>query len=261
MDEQEISFGGVAEPMVEAAPRIGDVPQATRGVRSGPLAAIVATAVIVAATAIPSTAKFRSPVTAPSAVSASFNIEDIPALENLRSLQLGSSFEDFTLFGSECSWDDRADGSSTLRVRLTSNEDPSTFLFGDLTLKGRIASDDMEVISRRLFAGAAPQAPGAGGWLRKTGPEPDVDVYTSLAGTLMGAGDLEGATVAVRNLPGTAVRRGPWSTSIGRDSLSFDDTIFARIIWLRETDSADQPIQSEGGGSLSLYLASAADDE
>lgn len=261
MDEQEISFGGVAEPMVEAAPRIGDVPTTTRGVRSGPIAAVVATAVIVAATALPSPAKFTTPVTTPAAVSASYSIQDIPVLENLESLQLGSSFENFTLFGSECSWDDRADGTSTLRVRLTSDQDPSTFLFGDLILKGRVPSDDLEVVSRELFAGVAPETPGAGGWLRKAGPAPDVDVYTSLAGTLMGAGDLEGATVAVRNLPGTAVRRGPWATSSGRSSASFDDTVFARIIWLRETDNAELSIQSEGGGSLSLYLASASDDE
>ncbi len=260
MDEQKISFGGVAQPMVEAAPRIGDVPKAPRGFRSGPFAAVVATVVIVAATALPSRANFKTASTAPATVSASFDIDGIPALEDLGALKLGSSFAGFTLQGNDGSWDDRSDGTSTLRVRLASVDDPSTFLFGDLVLQGRAASEDMEVAARELFAGVAPSAPGGGGWLSSVKPAADVDVYTSLAGTLMGAGDLEGAAVVVRNIPGTSVRRGPWtsgpSSSTASDVIAYDDTIFARVIWLRESDGVKRAIQPEGAGSLSLYLAS-----
>ena len=259
MDERKISFGGVAEPMVEAAPRIGDVPKADRGLRSGPIAAVVATAVIVAATALPSRANFTPASMAPAAVSASYSIDGIPALEDLGSIVLKNSFEGFTLQGSDCSWDDRSDGTSTLRVRLAASDDPGTFLFGDLVLRGRTASEDIEVAARELFAGVAPVAPGAGAWLSTAEPASDVDVYTSLAGTLMGAGDLEGAAVAVRNIPGTSVRRGPWADGdIDHDltATTYEDTVFARVIWLRESDSQVRSIQSEGAGSLSLYLDS-----
>ena len=255
MDEQKISFDGVAQPMVEAAPRLSDVPAPIRGFRSGPVAATLATAVIVAATALPSAASFEPASLVPAAVTAGYSIDVVPSLEDLGSLKLEGSFESFTLQESGSSWDDRSDSSSILHVRFASSDAPDTFLFGDLVLRGRIQSEAMEVAKWELFAGTAPVVAGLDSWLRTDKPAPKVDIYTSLAGTLMGAGELEGASISVRNIPGTSVRRGPWASGHGDAAVSLSDTIFARIIWLRDTDSSTRGIQSEGGGSLSLYLS------
>ena len=264
MDEQEISFGGVAEPMVAAAPRIGDVPRPRRGVRSGPIAAVMATVAIVAATAVPSPSNFTGPPLAPAAVTASFDIDGIPALEGLGALKLGNSFGGYTLQASQSSWDDRRDGSSTLRLRLTSDVDPSTFLFADFTLQGRTSSTELDVLSRRLFQGVTSSFIGGEGWLTASEPAMNVDVYTSLSGTLLGAGDLEGTAIEVRNIPGTSVRRGPWTGVLPQASkrgrsrsktVAYDDTVFARVIWMFEDGGSSEEIQSEGAGTLSLYLS------
>ena len=254
MDEQEISFGGVAEPMVAAEPRISDLPKSTRGFRSGPVAAVVATVAIVAATAIPSRASFKTPPTSPAPVASSYGVDRVPLLEGLGALRLGGSLGGFTLLGSDCSWDDRSDGTSTFRVRLASDEDPDTFLFGDLFLRGRSSSRSMEAVSRELFTGIVPKVEGAGPRLGPAPALPGVDVYTSLAGTLMGAGELEGASIAIRNVPGTSVRRGPWSGGEIRHTAPLEDTVFARIVWMRESKSPRRSIEPQGGGSLSLYL-------
>ena len=254
MDEQEISFGGVAEPMVAAAPRLNDVPRAARGFRSGPVAAVVATVAIVAATAIPSRASFSAPKTHPAPVSVSFDVGAVPLLESLGSLELGRSFQGFSLVGSKCSWDDRSDGSATLRVRLASAGDPGTFLFGDLDLRGHAASNSLGAASRELFTGIVPKTSGASAWLGPALALPGVDVYSSLAGTLMGAGELEGTSIAVRNIPGTAVRRGAWSGGQISHTAPLEDTVFARVAWIRETSGVRQTIDSEGGGRLCLYL-------
>ena len=97
MDEQEISFGGVAEPMVAAEPRISDLPKSTRGFRSGPVAAVVATVAIVAVTAVPSRGKFKTPPTSSAPVTLSYGVDHVPHLEGLGALRLGGSLEGFTL--------------------------------------------------------------------------------------------------------------------------------------------------------------------
>ena len=77
----------------------------------------------------------------------------------------------------------------------------------------------------------------------------------------MGAGELLGASIAIRNIPGTSVRRGPWSGGEIRHTAPLEDTVFARIVWMRETESPRRSMESQGGGSLSLYLGPGAKPE
>ncbi len=263
MDEQEIHSGeepqlsvGPAHPMVHAEPRLRDVPKPFRGVRSGPLAAVVATVGIIAATALPSPAKF-SPASAVAPVMATLALTPMPALGPIGTVSLEGSLADMVLDMAtpESAWIDRGDGSAAFSVKLVARGNEQTYLEGVFDLRGRTSSKELAGVERQLFAASAPDVPGMAPWLGSVEPSDGADVYSSLAGSLIGHGALEGAVVSVRNVPGTAIRRGLWEGSVDGEAVVHEDTVFARLVWMREANAAERSIDVGGEGSLGVYLS------
>ncbi|MEM8711233.1 MAG: hypothetical protein AAGG01_09790 [Planctomycetota bacterium] len=228
-----------------------------RGFRSGPVAAGLATAAILAATALPGPPRF-TPAAPPAAVVRTLGAGSIPELMGAGSLRLGGALEPFHLdeANSSQSWQERGDGTASLEVRLQSSEDPLTYLEGVLTLRGQRQVDTLDDVSWQLFAAAVPQIEGVEPRLEAADPAGSGDalVYGSLAGSLAGAGQLSGAMIAVRNVPGTLVRRGAWSGSIAGERMELEDTLFARVLWLREPGACAMDLEDHGRGTLGLRL-------
>ncbi|MGK0481796.1 MAG: hypothetical protein ACJAQ3_001774 [Planctomycetota bacterium] len=243
---------------VEAAPRLCDVPKASRGFRSGPLAAAVATVVILAATALPGPIRPVPAPVAPSPVLRTLAPVTMPSLMEVGTLSLGGSLAGFALdaTGDAPVWLEREDGTASLSVKLVSVQDPDTFLEGVLEFRARISVEELSQSSRELFAANAAGFPMMPPMLRKVGADSDHEAYGSMAGTLVGGGALEGTAVGIRNIPGSAVRRGPWSSALDGRMVSFSDTVFARLVWLREAGGGAMEIADAGQGNLGLCLVS-----
>lgn len=260
MDEQE--FPGRADQgvAVEAAPRLRDVPRPARGFQSGPMAAVVATVAIVAATALPGPARFTPVPASTSPIVRSLAPEVMQDLETVGTLSLGGSLAGFSLArdGETLLWAEREDGSAALSVRLVSDEDPGAFLEGVLSFRSRSSAEGLGVHLRGLYSASVSEFPGFPPVLRAVEGDSNVDVYGSLAGTLVGGGALEGTSIGIRNVPGTLVRRGAWSSALKGRSLVYADTVFARVVWLREANGGEMNVGDAGEGSLGLSLVASA---
>ncbi|QDV08462.1 hypothetical protein Poly30_40090 [Planctomycetes bacterium Poly30] len=256
MEEQEFPSRASEVVAVEASPRLRDVPRPARGFRSGPMAAVVATVAIVAATALPGPPRLTPAPVTPSPIVLSLAPEVMPDLETVGTLSLGGALTRFSLDtqGDGPVWAEREDGSAALSVRLVADEDPATYLEGILDFRHRSSAEALRGGSAELFSASVSDFPGFSPTLRVVGGEPYVDVYGSLAGLLVGGGALEGTSVEIRNVPGTLVRRGAWGSALKGRALNYGDTVFARVVWLREARGGSMAIDDAGEGSLGLSL-------
>lgn len=246
---------------IQAGPERKMERRPARGFRSGPVAAGLATVAILAATALPGPPKF-TPAAPTAPVTISLASASIPSLANAGTLRLGGGLADFWLdeADSAANWLERSDGTASFSVRLVSSLDPETCLEGAVTLRGKRSVAALDDASRKLVTATVPQIEGVDPRLEaaeaahETGR--DTEVYTSLAGTLVGSGELEGAAVSLRNVPDTLIRRGSWSGAVAGDSVSLDDTVFARVLWLREAGACAMELEDHGRGTLGLQLSS-----
>lgn len=250
------------EPQPEPAVRVGVSPKALepadggepllfsrttgrRRVRSGPIAAMLAVAVVLAVTALPAAAPRITPlVPAPKTLTTS-PVE--PVSRALAMIQLGSPFSGLVPMPGAL-LEGLDDGSERLTFQLreaeASSDGPAVF-HGSIEFLRPIAADDPGADDLRFFQPREDRLPGEPA-LRPVEFRHEVlpgsDAFRAARGELIGVGEYAGVLLTVRTAPGSGV----WCPR---------DRRFAHLLWFRDASTIGHAVPDMGMGEVSLRRA------
>lgn len=241
-------------------------PERPRRIKSGPIAAVVATVTILAATAVPQMVPPRDNTVRAALPRSTAQVEALgDILPGVPTVDLGAPLGEFDLLELG-TWDEMSDGSARFRFRLTPTGPSLNALDGghtggfdgQLHFQRRLPAQAVDPSERRMALGGVDVLSEEPMVLVVSDAEawaaPGVEVYAGVSGTLRGTGDLTGTTLDVRSAPGVFIRRGPFESGQSLDSI---DVIFAGLLWFRDADASVLNIPEMGSGSLSVCIVPA----
>lgn len=241
--------------------RLVGICESPRTIKSGPIAAGVATAVMLAATAVPQlTPKVRPFAAAPIPRATATAAAMESAFPGLATFHLGEGLGPFELDG-EGVWDEMSDGSArfsfSLRAALPRpgmvDGGPIGGFDGVLHFRRRLPALAIDPVERRLAVPAMDLVTDAP-VVRTTIDDADwhapaVEVYAAVTGVLSGTGEYAGTVLDVRNAPGVYARRGPAGGKV-----TSVPTVSAGLLWFLDTDRAIHTLPELGRGWLCVTI-------
>lgn len=250
------------EPQLEPAARVDESPTAPapaengppllfmgpsgrRRVRSGPIAAIVATAVVLAVTALPAAAPRTTPAAPAPKVLTTSPAE--PVSRALPMIQLGSPFSGLVPLPGALV-EGLEDGSERFTFQLregdAGDDGPAVFQ-GTIEFIRPVAADDPSAEDLRFFKpreGRLEGEPALRPVEQRHEILPGSDAFRAARGTLSGVGEYAGIQLTVRTAPGSGV----WCPR---------DRRFAHLLWFRDASTIGHAVPDMGMGEISLRRA------